>query len=210
MADIFVSYSRLDQERVQPIVERLQSLGFSVWWDPHVRTDDAFPEELQTQLDGAKAVLTVWTENARNAIWACAEAASALDQRKLLQLRLDNVDVPPPFDALAIADMRGRGEWGPIEAALARMVREGEVIEPEKKLAGFGPFSTPAAAGAPKLSLAAQVAALAAFAGAMSAALNGLMPISPLQIALTGVLAVSITCALLSFYRLRTVKRAGG
>ena len=72
MADIFVSYSRLDQERVQPIVERLQSLGFSVWWDPHVRQDQAFPDELQAQLDSAKAVLLIWSENARNAGWTAS------------------------------------------------------------------------------------------------------------------------------------------
>lgn len=210
MADIFVSYSQLDQARVQPIVERLQSLGFSVWWDQHVRTDSAFPEELQAQLDGAKAVLAVWTENTRNATWTCAEAARALDQRKLLQLRLDNAGAPAPFDALTVADMRGRGEWGPLEAALARVVREGEAIEPEGRLAGLGPFNTPAMAGAPKLSLAAMAAALAAFTGAMNAALNGMMPVGSLQIVLTGVLVVAIICALLSFYRLRTVARAGG
>lgn len=210
MADIFVSYSRLDQERVQPIVERLQSLGFSVWWDPHVRQDQAFPDELQAQLDSAKAVLLIWSENARNAGWTYAEAAYALDQRKLLQLRLDNVDVPPPFDALAIADMRGRGEWGPLEAALARRVREGAEIEPEKPLTGLGPLNTPAAAGSPRLIVIATAAALAAYAGALMATLNGVMAMGQSQLVFIGVLAVATVCALLTFFRIRTLQRSGG
>ena len=106
MADIFISYSRLDQERVQPIVERLQSLGYSVWCDPHVRKDQAFADEVQAQLDNAKVVLTIWSWNARNSSWVGAASAAGLDAHKLLQLRLDGVDLPAPFDSLPVSDLR--------------------------------------------------------------------------------------------------------
>ena len=32
--DIFVSYSRSDRERVEPLVRALEGEGLSVWWDP--------------------------------------------------------------------------------------------------------------------------------------------------------------------------------
>ena len=33
MADIFISYSRDDRPRVEPLAEALVSAGYSVWWD---------------------------------------------------------------------------------------------------------------------------------------------------------------------------------
>jgi adenylate cyclase len=34
MADIFVSYARADKARVAPLVDALETRGWSVWWDP--------------------------------------------------------------------------------------------------------------------------------------------------------------------------------
>lgn len=209
MADVFISYSQLDHERVKPIADRLTSLGYSVWWDRRLRPGQVCVDEIERELDGARAVLTAWSRNARNSTWVYAESGRALDEGKLLQLRLDDAQPPLPFDALELADMSTeQPQWGPLEDALARMVR-GETAETDKK-PGVGVLATPAAAGAPKLLSVATGASLAAYAAAVSAAYNGVMPPEQLRWALIGVLAVGGASALVSAQRLAAITRAGG
>lgn len=211
MADIFISYSRLDHERVQPIVDRLNSLGYSIWWDKHLRAGEVFVDEIERELDSAKAVLTAWSHHARASTWVYAESSRGLDARKFLQVRLDNVQLPLPFDALQVADMSAaRPEWGPFEAALQHLVRNGQQPEPPRRVSAPGLLATPAAAGAPKLLTTATSATLLAYAGALTATYNGAMTPDQLQIALTGMIGVGGACAGLSAQRLFAVIRAGG
>lgn len=211
MADIFVSYSRLDHERVKPIVDRLGSLGYSVWWDTHTRTGQAFDDEVERQLDEARAVLVVWSESARNSTWVFAEAARALDGGKLAQLRIDAARPPAPFRDQPISDVSGgeRGEWGPLEAHLNRLVREGASAHVGGAQAP-GLLATPAAAGAPTLISVVAALALAACAVATSAAFMGLITPGQLQLVLFAALGVGGLSALLTAQRLASIARAGG
>jgi hypothetical protein len=211
VADVFISYSRLDHDRVKPIADRLTSLGYSIWWDKHLRAGQVFVDEIERQLDASRAVLTAWSHNARNSTWVYAESSRGLDARKFLQLKLDDVQPPLPFDALQMANMAGgRSEWGPLEDSLTRVVRNGAQPEPVRRIPSVGPLATPAPAGSPKLLTTAMGATLAAYAGAVSATYNGAMSPEQLQIALVGMIGVSGACAALSAHRLITVSRAGG
>jgi hypothetical protein len=67
-----------------------------------------------------------------------------------------------------------------------------------------------AVTGAPKLVTVALTASLAAHAGAVGAAWNGVMSLGQLQAALIGVLAVAGACAALSALRLVLSVRADG
>lgn len=208
MADVFISYSRLDHERVKPIADRLTSLGYSIWRREHA--GQAIVDEAERELDAARALLAVWSRNARNSTWVFAEASRAFDAGKLVQLRIDDTPPPAPFDTLRSADMSGdAGAWGPLEDALARTAR-GEPQQSAPLRAAPGPFATPEATGAPKLFAAASAAALAAYAAAASAAHNGVLTPDQLQIALIGVIGVGGLSALLSAYRLIAISRAGG
>jgi hypothetical protein len=211
LADVFISYSRLDAERVKPIAERLASLGYSVWWDRTLRDSDDYVDEMERQLDASRVVLAIWSHAARSSTWVHAEASRALDARKLVQLRLDNALPPLPFDALPLSDMSGgKSEWGPLEHALTRIVRDGAPPEPVRPLPGIGALATPTAAGSPKTLTIALATTLAAFAGAVMATFNGAMSAEQLQIALVGMIGVAGACAAISAHRIVSVKRAGG
>jgi hypothetical protein len=176
-----------------------------------LRAGQAFVDEIERQLDAARAVVTAWSGNARNSTWVYAESSRALDANKFLQLRLDNVQPPLPFDALQVADMSGgRSEWGILEDALTRIVRDRTPPAPLRRVPTPGPLATPAAAGAPKLLTTATAATLAAYAGAVTAAYNGVMTPDQLQIALIGMVGVGAASATLSALRLIVVTRAGG
>lgn len=211
LADVFVSYSRLDHDRVKPIVDRLGSLGYSVWWDRHLRAGEVFVDEIERQLDSARAVLTAWSHNARSSTWVYAESSRGLDKNKFLQVRLDSAQPPLPFDALQVAEISGeRVEWGPLEDMLARLVRQGKPPPIATRPARIGALGTPAAAGSPKLLSFATAATLAAYAGAVSAAYNGALSPDQLQIALTGMIGVAGASAVLTAQRLFAISRAGG
>jgi hypothetical protein len=207
VADVFISYSQLDRERVKPLAERLASLGYSVWWDKTERARQALVDERDRALGAARAVLVVWSLDGRDAVQVHADAAAALDSGKLLQVKLESVALPPPFNTITAADMTGAGEWGPLEHALARLVKNGESSAPRSR-ANLGVAPVIAATGAPKLIAIAVIAVLAAFAGALSAGFNGVMTTAQLQVALLGVLAVAGTCAGLCAHRLFTIVRA--
>ncbi len=199
MADVFISHSRLDEDRARPIAERLSLLGYSV-----ARAEKGAAPE--AELDAARAVLVLWSRNARNSAWVCAEAAYALDEGKLLQARLDPTGAPTPFNVVATADLAGeRGEWGALEDRLSRLVRgAGEKIEPPAQR------SAPIwAAGSPGLSLAALAAAFAVHAGAFSAALTGALATEQVRVALWGAFAIACVCAILASLRFASALRAG-
>ena len=210
LADVFISYSRLDHDRVKPIADRLTSLGYSIWWDKHLRAGQVFVDEIEKQLDSARAVLAACSSNARNSTWVYAEAARGLDQKKFVQVKLDGAALPLPFDALQAADMRGGGEWGPLEHTLTQLVRNRVSPEPERRIPSPGFLGTPAAAGMPKLLTTATGATLIAYAGAVGATYNGVMTPDQLQLALYGMLGVAGVSTALTAQRLLSVTRAGG
>src|SRR5262249_22558575 len=162
--------------------------GYSTFWDAvhHAGGED--------QLEAARAVIVVWSASARNSTWICAEASRALDAGVLLQVRIDATQPPSPFDALQAADMSSdRAEWGALEASLAQLVRgDATEVATAPKL---GLLAAPATAGAPKLLTIALATSILAYSGALTAARDGLMAPSQLQLALTGIVGVAIACA---------------
>jgi len=206
LADIFIAYSRLDQERVKPLAERLISLGYSVLWDKSERLRQGSVDERAQELEAASAVLCVWSLNGADSSRLHACAAHAFDAGKMIQVKLDSPPPPVPFDAAPAFDMSGAGEWGNFEQALSQLVRHGENAPSERTRLGLMPVMT--AAGSPRLVTIAAVAALTAYAGALGASFNGIMTADQLQIALVGMLGVAGACAGLSAYRFRSIARA--
>jgi len=206
LADVFISCSRLDRDRVRPIAERLSSLGYSVWWDADGQADI---DEIERAYADARAIVTVWSESARNSSWLLAQSAQALDDEKLLQMRLDDVRLPAPFEDMKIAELHsGKSEWGMLEAALAGVVRDGRRPDPiDHRIIQS---ARPNLAIAPRVLLLAVTAAFIAFSGAVITTYNGVMRTDQLQLALLGVLIVGGLCALVAAQRLFSIKRAGG
>jgi hypothetical protein len=206
LADVFISCSRLDRDRVRPIAERLSSLGYSVWWDADGQADI---DESGHEYVDARAIVTVWSESARNSSWVLAQSAQALDDERLLQMRLDDARLPAPFDDLKVAELHsGKSEWGMLEAALAALVRDDR--RPDAIDHRIVQSARPNLAIAPRVLLLAVIAAFVAFSGAVIATYNGVMRTDQLQLALLGVLIVGGLCALIAAQRLFSITRAGG
>lgn len=95
MADIFISYAREDKERVRLIVEELERLGWSVFWDTHLRAGDDWRRLIELKLDESSCVLVVWSHYSITSKWVLKEAAEGEKRDILVPLLLDAVE--PPF-----------------------------------------------------------------------------------------------------------------
>jgi serine/threonine-protein kinase len=67
MSDVFISYKAEDRRRIQPLVQALQADGYSVWWDEHIGTGDAWRQTIEKQLDSARLTLLGKTAEAKQA-----------------------------------------------------------------------------------------------------------------------------------------------
>jgi adenylate cyclase len=63
MADIFLSYSSEDRERVRPIRDALVQRGFSVFWDLDDSANVVWDSQILNYLNESKCVVIVWSSN---------------------------------------------------------------------------------------------------------------------------------------------------
>jgi TolB-like protein len=94
MADVFVSYSRRDKARVAPLVAAIESMGWSVWWDPAIVPGQEFDRQIDVELKQAAAVLAVWTPDSVDSRWVRGEAREAADRGVLVPVRFDDAKLP--------------------------------------------------------------------------------------------------------------------
>jgi hypothetical protein len=138
VADIFISYSKVDRVRADAIRELLRGEGYSVAIDhDFLVAGDAYRDAIAEQIRTAKAVLVLWSESAVESAFVRDEANRASRQTVLLQLIIDalpQADVPLGFGELQSL----RCEWaseddladGTRTALLAALKRQLPAVEP--------------------------------------------------------------------------------
>ena len=110
MADIFISYKKERRTHAERLSSVLEAYGFEVWWDHELSIGGSFREEIQEELDKAKAVIVLWCRKAVKSNFVRSEANRADKQEKLLQVFLESVDAPIGFDeahSLNLEDWEG-------------------------------------------------------------------------------------------------------
>jgi adenylate cyclase len=144
VSDVFISYARSTAREARVIAEGLRGRGYSVWWDEDLPSHRAYSDVIEEQLQGAKAVLVIWSAEAVKSEWVRSEANRAREERKLSQVSVDASRLPMPFDQVQCADLTG---WtGDLSAAGWR-----KVVASVGDLVGGERFaSAPAPAAAPR------------------------------------------------------------
>src|SRR5688572_12618612 len=104
MADVFVSYSRKNRDRVAEVADALGQSGFSLWWDRKLRSGGDYGMVIEREIEAASGVVVAWSAHARQSLWVRAEANEALDSGKLVQISLDEARLPLPFTMLHSLD----------------------------------------------------------------------------------------------------------
>ncbi|MBU6421085.1 MAG: TIR domain-containing protein [Gammaproteobacteria bacterium] len=105
MADVFVSYARADKARVAPLVAAIEAKGWSVWWDPEISPGQEFDDQIDAEIDAAKAVLVVWTPTSVVSRWVRGEAREAAERGILVPVRFEQARLPMDVRAIHTTDL---------------------------------------------------------------------------------------------------------
>jgi tetratricopeptide (TPR) repeat protein len=125
MADVFISYSSEDRDRVRPLAQALQAKGFSVWWDRALAAGDDYGAVIKRELETAKVVIVAWSQHSAASPWVRDEAGLARTKGRLVPVLLDKVDIPLGFGTIHTEDLTNwqGGASAPEIAILAESIK---------------------------------------------------------------------------------------
>lgn len=119
---VFVSYSRGDREKALRVIAALEDAGFSVWWDGLLEGGERFAATTKAALDGAKAVVVLWSKTSVSSHWVHDEATRGRDSGRLVPLSIDGTEPPLGFGQFQSIDV-SHGLKDPASPAMTAMVR---------------------------------------------------------------------------------------
>ena len=106
MSHVFISYARADEPLAGMVADYLREDGFEVWRDDELPAHRAYAEVIEERIQGAKAVIVLWSAEAAKSQWVRAEADTARTAHKLIQAGLDGTPPPMPFNQIQCADLK--------------------------------------------------------------------------------------------------------
>lgn len=105
MADIFISYSQKDRDRVRLIAEALEREGMDVFWDPEIPPGETWDSVIARELKSARCVIVAWSESSAESDWVKEEAEFGKRMKALVPVQLDTAGPPLGFSRLQTADL---------------------------------------------------------------------------------------------------------
>ncbi len=105
MADIFLSYNEKDRDAVRRLAERLQSSGWSVWWDRRIPAGLTWRSVLERELAQMRCMVVLWSQHSVASEWVCEEAAEGRQLGRLVPVLIEHVRPPRGFREIQAADL---------------------------------------------------------------------------------------------------------
>src|SRR5574340_78840 len=99
------SRPRSDKTRVAPLVAALESKGWSGWWDREINPGQEFDDQIDAEINAAKAVLVVWTPTSVVSRWVRGEAREAAERGILVPVRFEQAKLPMDVRAIHTTDL---------------------------------------------------------------------------------------------------------
>ena len=153
MADVFISYARSDKARVAPLVAALEAKGWSVWWDPEIAAGQQFDDQIEAEINAARAVLVVWTPTSVVSRWVRGEAREAADRGILVPVRFEEARLPMDVRALHTTDLDSWGE-DPESAPFQEVLRAlGSMIARQSAKSAAGSAPSAATTASPRVAI---------------------------------------------------------
>jgi hypothetical protein len=110
MAEIFISYAREDEARIQPFVRALENEGWSVFWDRRIPAGQTWRSYIGKALSNASCVIVAWSLHSIGSSWVSDEADEGKQRGILIPVLLDSVELPMGFRSIQAADLT---DWQP-------------------------------------------------------------------------------------------------
>lgn len=105
MAEVFISFSQKERERVAPFAARLAALGVDAWFDKEISAGESFGAVIRAKLKEAKAVLVCWSPEAIQSQWIDAEADYAREVNTYVPVFIAPCALMPPFNRIHTDDL---------------------------------------------------------------------------------------------------------
>ena len=103
--DIFLSYTREDQEVARRFADAFEREGLSVWWDVTLRSGEAYDEAMEAALKSARAVVVLWSQKSVASRWVRAEATHADRNKTLVPAMIEACERPIMFELTQTAEL---------------------------------------------------------------------------------------------------------
>jgi hypothetical protein len=107
MSDIFISYSKADEDSARRLTEAFQAQGYSVWWDKKIPHGKTWRQVIGQALEDAKCVVVLWSHESIDSDYVHEEATYAKKRGKLVPVFIDPIDSPLGFGQIEGAQLTG-------------------------------------------------------------------------------------------------------
>lgn len=105
MADIFLSYTNRDVDRIKLLVDIFERQGWSVWWDYKIRIGKAFEQVIEEEIAKAKCIMVLWSNESVKSDWVKSEADEGKRRQILAPVLIDNIAIPMGFRRIETAKL---------------------------------------------------------------------------------------------------------
>ena len=105
MPDIFISYSREDRSRAEPLAKALEKKGWKIRWDRTIPPGKSFDQVIQEAITAAKCVVVLWSKHSIISDWVKEEATIGKRRQILVPAKIDPVEPPLGFGMIQAADL---------------------------------------------------------------------------------------------------------
>ena len=139
MPHVFISYARPDEPLAVLIADGLREGGFEVWRDDELPAHRPYAEVIEERINGAGAVVVLWSAEASKSHWVRAEADTARTALTLVQASIDGSMPPMPFNQIQCADLkdwdgqRTSTGWKKLVASVSELAGAKEPAAEEKR-----------------------------------------------------------------------------
>lgn len=134
---IFLSYARQDRARAEQVIDALEAAGFDVWWDGLLDGGVAFATTTEDELEGADAVVVLWSKTSIVSHWVLDEATRGRERGRLVPVTLDGSFAPLGFRQYQLLDLsmwRGSRGAPEISGLLRAISLVGEQKEASRRI----------------------------------------------------------------------------
>jgi adenylate cyclase len=158
MSGVFISYAKANEADARALTDRLRLQGYTVWRDDQLPAHRVYADVIEERLTAAEAVLVLWSADAAKSHWVRAEADTARQAGKLVQVSLDGAPLPLPFNQIHCVDLSGGGAdhpaWPRVLASVAALAGGGPAKVSPPPAPAAGQVSRPGPAAQNRASIA--------------------------------------------------------
>lgn len=105
MADIFISYSREDQEKAGQLAAALEAKGWTVFWDQDIPPGKTWREYIGANLNAARCVIVAWSKSSVESYWVLEEADEGKKREILVPVLFDEIEPPLGFRSIQTGNL---------------------------------------------------------------------------------------------------------